>query len=263
MGKTGTLHNMAGQLCGTSYAIQYMDQFTTEPKGEAGDGDLFGDSGNPQITLVGTSHSGKNYNFAGFLEEAIGADILNVAFPGGGLEGSMLQYLGSDEFQKSPPKILIWEFSPLYRLDQETIYRQMMALLDNGCEGKDAQMTGSTTLKPGKNELLVNSKNMDLRNSGHQVDIRFADTSVKTLQATLWYMNGRHEDIKIEKPETSDTDGRFAFELRTDEDWASQNLLAVEIQGPEAGTAGQKVEAKICKRNVFPSAEQRTAQIGQ
>ncbi|WP_285417600.1 alginate O-acetyltransferase [Pseudomonas sp. efr-133-TYG-5] len=264
MGKTGTLHNMAGQLCGTSYAIQYMDQFTTEPKGEAGDGDLFGDSGNPQITLVGTSHSGKNYNFAGFLEEAIGADILNVAFPGGGLEGSMLQYLGSDEFQKTPPKILIWEFSPLYRLDQETIYRQMMALLDNGCEGKDAQMSASTTLKPGgKQELLVNSKNLNLQNSSHQVDIRFADTSVKTLQATLWYMNGRHEDIKIEKPETSDTDGRFAFELRTDEDWASQNLLAVEVQGPEAGTAPQKVEAKICKRNVFPGAGPQTAQVGQ
>ena len=192
----------------------------TEPKGEAADGDLFGDSGNPQITLVGTVHSGKNYNFAGFLQEDIGADILNVAFPGGGLEGSMLQYLGSDEFQKSPPKILIWEFSPLYRLDQETIYRQMMALLDNGCEGKDAQMSASTTLKPGsKQELLVNSKNMNLRNSSHQVDISFADTSVKTLQASLWYMNGRHEDMKIEKPETSDTDGRFAFELRTDKDW--------------------------------------------
>ena len=127
MGKTGTLHNMAGQLCGTSYAVQYMDQFSTEPKGEAGDGDLFSDEANPQITLVGTSHSGKNYNFAGFLEQYIGADILNVAFPGGGLEGSMLQYLGSDEFQKTPPKVLIWEFSPLYRLDQEVTYRQMMS----------------------------------------------------------------------------------------------------------------------------------------
>jgi len=262
MGKTGTLHNMAGQLCGTSYAIQYMEQFSTEPKGEAADGDLFGDSGNPQITLVGTSHSGKNYNFAGFLQQYIGADILNVAFPGGGLEGSMLQYLGSEEFQKTPPKILIWEFSPLYRLDQETIYRQMMSLLDNGCEGKTADMSASTTVKPGKNELLVNSNNRDLRNSGHQVDIRFADTSVKTLQATLWYMNGRHEDIKIEKPETSDTDGRFAFELRTDEDWANQNLLAIEVQGPEAGTAPQKVETKICKRNVFPSAEPHRAQAG-
>lgn len=263
MGKTGTLHNMAGQLCGTSYAIQYMDQFSTEPKGEAADGDLFGDAGNPQITLVGTSHSGKNYNFAGFLEQDIGADILNVAFPGGGLEGSMLQYLGSDDFQKSPPKILIWEFSPLYRLDQETIYRQMMALLDNGCEGKPTQMSASTTLKPGKNELLVNSKNMDLRNRNHQVDIRFADPSVKSLQATLWYMNGRHEDIKIDKPETADTDGRFAFELRTDEDWASQNLLAVEVQGPAADAGAQKVEAKICTRNVFPGAGQSTAQLGQ
>lgn len=140
----------------------------------------------------------------------------------------------------------------------------MMALLDNGCEGKETQMTGSTTLKPGKNELMVNSKNLNLQNSGHQVDIQFADASVKVLHATLWYMNGRHEDIKIEKPETSDTDGRFAFELRTDEDWASQNLLAVEVQGPEEpGAAPQKVEAKICKRNVFPGAEQHTAQAGQ
>ena len=263
MGKTGTLHNMAGQLCGTSYAVQYMDQFSTEPKGEAADGDLFSDAGNPQITLVGTSHSGKNYNFAGFLEQYIGADVLNVAFPGGGLEGSMLQYLGSDEFQKTPPKVLIWEFSPLYRLDQETIYRQMMALLDNGCEGKPALMSSSTTLKPGANQMLVNSSNKDLRNANHQIDIRFADPSVKTLQATLWYMNGRHEDLKIDKPTTSDTDGRFAFELRTDEDWASQNLLAIEIQGPQDAGDAQKVDAKICKRNVFPTSAQLNAQAGR
>ncbi|MDB6142572.1 MAG: alginate biosynthesis protein AlgX [Pseudomonas sp.] len=264
MGKTGTLHNMAAQLCGNTYAIQYMDQFVTEPKGEAKDGDLFGDSGNPEITLVGTSHSGKNYNFSGFLEEYIGADILNVAFPGGGLEGSMLQYLGSDDFQKKPPKILIWEFSPLYRLDQETIYRQMMSMLDNGCEGKPAVMSASATLKTGPNELLVNGKNgiKDVRNGSNQVDIKFADTSVKTLHARLWYMNGRHEDLKIEKPETSDTDGRFAFELRDDKDWADQQLLAVEVQGPEAGAAPQQVEAKICKRNVFPGVAQPTTQAG-
>jgi len=263
MGKTGTLHNMAGQLCGTSYAVQYMDQFSTEPRGEAADGDLFGDSGNPQITLVGTSHSGKNYNFSGFLEQYIGADVLNVAFPGGGLEGSMLQYLGSEEFQKTPPKVLIWEFSPLYRLDQDVTYRQMLALLDNGCQGKPALLSNSTTLKPGANQMLVNSRNLDLRNANHQIDIRFADPSVKTLQATLWYMNGRHENLKIDKPTTSDTDGRFAFELRTDEDWASQNLLAIEIEGPQAGAEPQKVEARLCKRNVFPSPAHPDAQAGR
>ena len=41
----------------------------------------------------------------------------------------------------------------------ETIYRQMMSLLDNGCEGKPALMSTSTTRKPGTNELLVNGKN--------------------------------------------------------------------------------------------------------
>ena len=263
MGKTGTLHNMAGQLCGTSYAIQYMDQFATEPKGSSGGDDLFGDGGNAQITLVGTSHSGKNYNFSGFLEQYIGADVLNVAFPGGGLEGSMIQYLGSEEFQKNPPKILIWEFSPLYRLDQETIWRQILGLLDDGCDDRPALMSASATLKPGKNELMVNGKGgviKDLINRNMQMDIKFEDPSVKVLQATLWYLNGRHEDIKLEKPETSDTDGRFVFQMREDEDWASQSLLAFEVQGPESGT--QKVEAKLCKRNNFAVPAQ-TAQAGQ
>lgn len=263
MGKTGTLHNVAGQLCGTSYAVQYMDQFATQPKGESGGDDLFGDSGNAQITLVGTSHSGKNYNFSGFLEQYIGADVLNVAFPGGGLEGSMIQYLGSEEFRKNPPKILIWEFSPLYPLNQESIWRQMLALLDNGCDGKPAQLSASTTLKPGKNELMVNGRNgviKDLTNRNHQLDIRFEDTSVKTLQATLWYLNGRHEDLKIDKPTTSETDGRFVFQLREDEDWAGQTVLAVELQGPEQGS--QKVQATLCKRGNVAAAGQQTAQAG-
>nr|BFE94450.1 hypothetical protein GCM10020185_49860 [Pseudomonas brassicacearum subsp. brassicacearum] len=140
----------------------------------------------------------------------------------------------------------------------------MMALLDNnGCEGKPALMSSKTALKPGKNELMVNSKNMDLRNGSHQVDIRFADTSVKNLASHPlvheWAPRG-YQDRK--KPDTSETDGRFAFQLRTDEDWASQNLLAVEVQGPEAGKEPQQIEAKICKRNASPQAEQ-TAQIGQ
>ncbi|WP_147464539.1 alginate biosynthesis protein AlgX, partial [Pseudomonas cannabina] len=41
-----------------------------------------------------------------------------------------------------------------------------------------------------------------------------------------------------------------------------QQLLALEIQGPEAGTAPQKVEAKVCKRNVFPGVAKNNAQAG-
>ncbi len=264
MGKTGTLHNVAGQLCGTSYATQYTDQFSTEPKDESSGDDLFGEASTPQITLVGTSHSGKNYNFGGFLQQYIGADVLNVAAPGGGLEGAMLEYLASDEFQQSPPKVLIWEFSPLYSLDQDKVYRQMMALLDNGCEGKPAVLANQTRLRPGRNEVLVNGQQqlLALRSDAYQMDIRFSDPSVKVLEATLWYMNGRREKLKLEKTDTVETNGRFAFELRDQQDWAEQNLLALDIQGPAAAGQALTVDAKLCKRSSFASGGKLTAKSG-
>lgn len=294
MGKKGTLHNVAGAMCNTSYAIQYMDQFTTEPKSASSGDDLFADATTPDITLVGTSHSDKNYNFGGFLQEYIGADILNVAFPGGGLEGSMVQYLSSDEFQKHPPKILIWEFSPLYKLDQDSVYRQMMALLDDGCTGKTALLHSTVQLKPGvQTDVLINGTGpiQDIRNGDYRIDLQYQDKSVKIIHAMMWYMNGRHEQLKLDKPKTVDTNGRFAFEMRTDKDWADQRLLALELQGPErddaetvlpqtyipgtlfkpsvstgstvpVAVAPQKVEATICKRTISPRTKQATAQTG-
>jgi alginate biosynthesis protein AlgX len=262
MGKTGTMQKVASQLCGTIYAPQYIDQFATEPKAESGSDELFGDSTPPQITLVGTSHSGPNYNFGGFLEQHIGADVLNVAFPGGGLEGSMLEYLGSDEFQKNPPKILIWEFSPLYDLASAKIHRQMMAMLGNGCEGKEVLLSRKTTLRPGANEVLVNGKGqlLTLPSKRHQVDIRFSDPSVKNLEATLWYLSGRREKVKIDKPNTTDTDGRFAFEMRDDSDWAEMNFFALEIMAPAGTGEPLEVQAQVCKRNDFSSPAKLAAQ---
>lgn len=264
MGKTGTMQNVASQLCGTSYPTQYIDQFATEPKEESGSDDLFGDGGNPQIALVGTSHSGKNYNFGGFLEQHIGAEVLNVAFPGGGLEGAMLEYLGSEEFQNNPPKILIWEFSPLYDLASEKIHRQLMATLGNGCEGKPALLTSKARLRPGPNEVLVNGEQqlVTLPNKAHQIDIRFSDPSVKTLEATLWYLSGRREKVKIEKPNTTDTDGRFAFEMRDDQDWGELNFFALEIMGPEGASEPVEVETRICARNDFSRPAKLSAQRG-
>ncbi|MFC5698583.1 alginate O-acetyltransferase [Pseudomonas sp. GCM10022186] len=258
MGKKGTLHKVAGQLCGSSYAIEYMDQFSTEPKDASAGDALFGDAGEPQVYLIGTSHSGPNYNFAGFLSEYLGTEVYNAALPGGGLEGAMLQLLGSKEFLEHPPKILIWEFSPLYNLDQESTYRQLFAMLDNGCEGKPAVLSARTRLRPGNNEVLVNGSGglKDVRNDRYQVDVRFADPSVKTMQATIWHLNGRRETLKLDKPKAVDTDGRFAFELRTDRDWAGMTLLSLELQGPPAGSPPQDVEVRVCQRNDSAPSQQ-------
>lgn len=176
----------------------------------------------------------------------------------------MLEYLGSEEFQNNPPKILIWEFSPLYDLASEKIHRQLMATLGNGCEGKPALLTSKARLRPGPNEVLVNGEQqlVTLPNKAHQIDIRFSDPSVKTLEATLWYLSGRREKVKIEKPNTTDTDGRFAFEMRDDQDWGELNFFALEIMGPEGASEPVEVETRICARNDFSRPAKLSAQRG-
>ena len=64
--------------------------------------------------LVGTSFSDSSINnFAGFLSEFTGLEIVNYAITGGNQYGAMTSYLTSDEFKDQRPRFLIWE-NPIY-----------------------------------------------------------------------------------------------------------------------------------------------------
>ena len=254
LSKLGTFHKAAAQLCGNSYATQYVDRFETTAAGSGdgggGEGDLFGDESQPQVALVGTSNSGPAYNFAGFLEQYSGAEILNNAISGGGFDSSLLQYLSSKEFHDHPPKIIVWEFATHYDMAQKSFYRQAMPLVDNGCDGQKAVLTNDVKLHNGATEVLVNGKNqlLDLRGSNYQVDLTFSDPSVKTMKATIWYLNGRRENLKLEQSAAADTGGRYVFQLRNDPGWAELSMLAMEIHSPEQMPDNLSVKATLCKR---------------
>lgn len=249
--KAGTLHKTAAEFCGNTYATQYVPRYETEPVGEADSDSLFGDESTPQIAIVGTSNSGPAYNFPGFLQQFSGAEVLNMAVSGGGFDSALLQYMTSEEFHTNPPKILIWEFATHYDLAQDSFYRQAVPLVNNGCEGRTAVMHSKVKLKPGNNQMFVNGDNIplrDLRGGDYQVDLTFSDPTVHESKATLWYLNGRRESLKIEQSDRVDTGGRYVFELRNDPDWRDLNLLALEIQSPEEMSADLSVEATLCKR---------------
>lgn len=64
--------------------------------------------------LVGTSFSDSPINnFAGFLTQYTGLDIVNYAITGGNQYGAMTSYMTSDEFKAQRPRFLIWE-NPIY-----------------------------------------------------------------------------------------------------------------------------------------------------
>jgi alginate O-acetyltransferase complex protein AlgJ len=68
---------------------------------------LLGDASMP-VTLVGTSYS-LRANFHGHLQEALKADVLNVAKDGGGFLQSMKDYVQDESFKTAKPQLIVWE----------------------------------------------------------------------------------------------------------------------------------------------------------
>jgi alginate O-acetyltransferase complex protein AlgJ len=77
-------------------------------------GGLFGAQTIP-VTLIGTSYSATpNWNFAGALQEALGAEVLNLAAEGQGPLPPMREYLKSTELKGTPPALVVWELPERY-----------------------------------------------------------------------------------------------------------------------------------------------------
>lgn len=72
------------------------------------EGDLFGDANLPNTALIGTSFS-RNSNFAGFLQQALGAPLGNFAINGGAFSGAANSYLNNPAFKETPPTLILWE----------------------------------------------------------------------------------------------------------------------------------------------------------
>jgi alginate O-acetyltransferase complex protein AlgJ len=70
--------------------------------------DLFGDTNLPIVALLGTSFS-RTSSFAALLERALQTPVPSFALDGGDFWVSAKQYLKSDEYRKTPPRVVIWE----------------------------------------------------------------------------------------------------------------------------------------------------------
>jgi alginate O-acetyltransferase complex protein AlgJ len=67
------------------------------------------------VALVGTSYShNPRFGFAGALQVALGADVLNAAQEGKGPITPMARYLGDASLRESPPQVVIWEIPERY-----------------------------------------------------------------------------------------------------------------------------------------------------
>ncbi len=141
--QTGSFGEAIGQICGKNPPAEKFSRYQTVVK-SAGNDDLFGASA-PPITLAGTSNSARqDLNFAGFLAQATGLEVLNVSAVGGGPQAALEAYLRSETFRQAKPVFLVWEFATLFDVPQDpTFYRQLIPSVRGACS--TSQSSASTT----------------------------------------------------------------------------------------------------------------------
>ncbi|ARM85855.1 MULTISPECIES: alginate O-acetyltransferase AlgX-related protein [Marinobacter] len=254
--KDGSLQDAVKRICGFEYGSQYVDEFRTESSGTGQSAEasaLFGDQDLPPITLVGTSNSkgAQDYNFVGALQEFLGVEVLNVAVAGGSYDGSMFEYLLSDNFRESPPKIMIWEVPGYHNLDSAEFYRQVTPMISGACESQEPVLQKTTPVKAGTTEVLYNGGGqfIEMPSNEYVVDLQFSDPGVKEVDAFIWYVFGRKDRVDMEYGDRVETPGRFVFELPEGPNWNDEMFMSLDLAlKPEQVSEGLTVTTKICRR---------------
>ena len=238
-----SLLDALSKICGKTVQAEIEPRYVTEQVGDdAGAGGLLESSKTP-VVLVGTSFSRPDaaYNFSGFLSEYLAVDVLNVAIAGGGLETSMLSYLGSRDFADAPPAVLIWEVRP-FELPTADLIDQLMATLAGGCAADKALLTRSVPLQRGVTPLItLDQKQRSALKGPLYVDIAARDTGLNKYTLRLSYTDFTEEDVEIDMTRAAFPPDHYFHPLPADR---LKTLDSVSLR-PAARSSG-KVTVSVC-----------------
>lgn len=202
----GSFGEAIGEICGRAPPAETFTRYRTVAEAGPGGG-LFGGAA-PPIALVGTSNSARDdLNFAGFLAQASGLEVLNASLVGGGPEAALDAYLRSETFRASRPTFLVWEFATLFDVPQDPLfYRQLIPSVRGACSARERTASVTRRLEP-------TTPLTGLRGNGTFLYLELSDLSQTAFRVRLRYADGRSETVRLERSTREGNDGRFFLAL--------------------------------------------------
>lgn len=208
----------------------------------------------PAVAVVGSSFMDPLRGFSPYLSEAIQAETLTFYMNGGQALGALLSYLRSEEFQKSPPKFLVWDL-PILGLGAQVgwpkvstffqeplIYRQLQASVAGECAPSKALLSGRVTLNgAGKTPLLQNTDQKPLASKAHYLELKMDKTTQDTFQIETELDDGTIELYPFVAHNRVTPTGRFFMTLPQDSD---AGVKTISVVAPEGATGG--LSARMC-----------------
>lgn len=172
--------------------------------------DIFGTgAAEASVVLVGTSFSDSDINnFAGFLSESSGIEVVNYAITGGNQFGSITSYLTSREFAESRPTFLVWE-NPIYNSLAQfgpVPMDELIAAAGPTCDiATDAVADGTSSLVASFAPGSLKASDAFLFDHGGE--------GARKITVTLETAAGTRRAVQIERGERLRATGRFFLKL--------------------------------------------------
>ncbi len=189
----GGLAEAVEKICKNKLPEEAFVQYETTKK-NAGSDALFAEEA-PKVVLAGTSNGTvKRANLEGAFKEHLGVDVLNVSVGGGGPDTAILDYLSSDAYRKTPPKVLIWEVPGHYSLNSKALYAQILPSIPTECKNpvgaKELTVSGIT-------DFTMTAKQPDISGEVGYVKIQVKGKMPKSFKGRAVYGNKRGPAVEM------------------------------------------------------------------
>lgn len=154
--------------------------------------------------------------------------------------------------------MILWELPAHYLMKDKSLFRQLIPLVNNGCEGKKSLLSSSQKIHPGSghNELVFSTELLK-RDAGDLVmELQLSDPTVHDLNVTAWYGNGADERFTVRQNQRANTGGRFVFSLAQDELLRNENFISLDLNQVGSTQPEVDVAVNVCELDGKPPLSQ-------
>jgi len=232
------LARLLRESCDAPTVMEPLTRYDTNERiGGASGGGLL-DAKGPEVVLLGTSNSANDrFHFHAFLEQHLGADVLNAALKGGMGFRAMDAYLRDDAWHEDRPSLVVWELRMQDAHGWPEARRQFRQVLP--------AVHGSCDEVPASRLDVEAGATVDLGLSGWAMgtgylELRAANLGFTRFDLITTHADGEVDRVAIERTSHAPNNGLYFLEPS---DRTSAAVTSVVL---EAGDQGSAVEVRAC-----------------
>ncbi|MCB9759858.1 MAG: hypothetical protein H6739_08495 [Alphaproteobacteria bacterium] len=250
--EVSSVARLFNDACGEVVPAVHFERYQTEPVEPPG---LLDEPVPPEVVVVGSSFMRTRFNYSGFLSEALDADVLNVATPGGRATASLHSYLLSDDYRDAPPAFLVWEWVMTLLVDlreQEgsasfqdpALYRELIPAVYGDC-GPDAVAEVERDHASGRVALF--SPDVPLQGPEAYLSMTLEPEPSGPVRVVALHEGGERDAFTFHPYTRVDRQGRYLMELS---DTIDSPLDRLHVVLPE--DADTQITARLCLAPEMP-----------